>query len=73
MRMSSCSCTTTRLASPTNYAKVIFADTTGYAARRKSATRWFSTNDVQEHSLLPNANNGKLLAWADEMIKQGVW
>ena len=55
-----------------NYAKVIFADITGYVARRRSATRWFSTNDVQEHSLLPNAVNGKLLAWADEMVKQGI-
>ena len=55
-----------------NYAKVIFADVTGYSARRRSATRWFSTNDVQEHSLLPNAANGKLLQWSDRMIEQGV-
>ena len=55
-----------------NYAKVIFAEVTGYVARRKSATRWFSTFDVQEHSLLPNALNGKLLAWADKMLSEGV-
>ena len=30
-----------------NYVKVIFAEVTGYVARRKSATRWFSTFDCR--------------------------
>ena len=47
-----------------NYAVVHFSEITGYTAKKKSATRWFSTNDVQELSLLPNAANGKLLEWA---------
>eukprot|EP00966_Prymnesium_polylepis_P277442 6410478-Prymnesium_polylepis.1 len=55
-----------------NYAAVIFAEITGYTAKKKSETRWFSTNDVQELSLLPNAVDGKLLAWADKMIEQGI-
>ena len=55
-----------------NYAVVHFAEITGYAAKKKSETRWFSTNDVQELSRLPNALSGKLLKWADRMIEEGV-
>ena len=46
-----------------SYAVVHFREITGYSAKKKSATRWFSTNDVQELSLLPNAANGNLLRW----------
>ena len=55
-----------------NYAVVFFAEITGYTAKKKSATRWFSTNDVQELSLLPNVANGKLLKWADKLIHEGI-
>eukprot|EP00966_Prymnesium_polylepis_P326712 7382616-Prymnesium_polylepis.1 len=55
-----------------NYAVVLFAEITGYTAKSKSETRWFSTNDVQELSLLPNHSNGNLLKWADRMIDQGI-
>ena len=55
-----------------NYAVVHFSEITGYTAKKKSATRWFSTNDVQELSLLPNAANGNLLMWADKMIDEGI-
>ena len=55
-----------------NKAIVFFGQVTGHAAKRKSATRWFSTSDVQELSLLPNLSNGKLLAWADKMMAAGV-
>ena len=55
-----------------NYAVVHFSEITGYTAKKKSATRWFSTNDVQELSLLPNAANGNLLKWADKMIDEGI-
>jgi hypothetical protein len=55
-----------------SYAVVYFREITGYTAKKKSATRWFSTNDVQELSLLPNAANGNLLKWADKLIEQGT-
>jgi hypothetical protein len=55
-----------------NYAVVHFSEITGYTAKKKSATRWFSTNDVLELSLLPNAANGKLLEWADKLISEGL-
>ena len=55
-----------------NYAKVVFAEVTGHKARRRSETRWFSTNDVQELSLLPNALNGNLVKWADKLIEQNL-
>jgi len=55
-----------------SYAVVYFREITGYTAKKKSATRWFSTNDVQELSLLPNAANGNLLRWADKMVEQGI-
>ena len=55
-----------------NKAIVFFKQITGYVAKRKSATRWFSTSDVQELSLLPNLANGKLLAWTDKLIAAGI-
>ena len=55
-----------------SYAVVHFSEITGYTAKKKSATRWFSTNDVQELSLLPNATNGNLLKWADKLIGEGL-
>jgi hypothetical protein len=55
-----------------SYAVVYFREITGYTAKKKSATRWFSTNDVQELSLLPNTANGNLLRWADKMVEQGL-
>ena len=55
-----------------NYAVVYFSEITGYTAKKKSGTRWFSTNDVQELSLLPNVRNGKLLKWVDTLIEQGI-
>ena len=55
-----------------NYAKVPSCDVTGNVAMRKSATRWFSSFDVQELSFLPNSRNGKLLAWVDRMAEQGI-
>ena len=55
-----------------NYAVVYFAEITGHTPKKKSKTRWFSANDVQELSLLPNASNGKLLKWADKMIEEGI-
>eukprot|EP00966_Prymnesium_polylepis_P228836 5295452-Prymnesium_polylepis.1 len=54
-----------------NYAIVYFSEITGYNAKRKSSTRWFSVNDVQELSLLPNAANGNLLKWVDKLIEHG--
>ena len=51
---------------------MLFKEITGYAAKRRSATRWFSTNDVQELSLFPNMMNGKLLAWVDKMVEHGI-
>ena len=58
--------------STSNYAVVLFKEITGKTSQKRSATRWFSTNDVQELSLLPNAANGNLLKWADQMIEQGI-
>ena len=55
-----------------NYAVVLFAEVTGTTPRRSSQTRWFSSNDVQELSLWPNAVNGKLLKWIDRMIENGI-
>ena len=36
------------------------------------ATRWWSTNNVQELSLLPNLLNGNLHSWAESMIADGI-
>ena len=55
-----------------NYAVVLFCEITGHTAKKRSETRWFSVNDVQELSLLPNALNGKLLIWADKLIAHGL-
>ena len=55
-----------------NMAIVLFYEVCATTAKRRSATRWFSTNDVQELSLLPNALNGNLLKWIDRMVAQGV-
>ena len=55
-----------------NYAVVHFKEITGYTAKKRSPTRWFSSNDVQELSLLPNAANGNLLKWADKMVQEGI-
>jgi hypothetical protein len=55
-----------------SYAQVHFSEITGYAAKKEAKTRWFTANDVQELSLLPNARNCKLLKWADKLIEEGL-
>ena len=59
--------------SKTNSASLrIFAEVTGKMPRHVGKTRWWSTNDVQELSLLPNTNNGMLLIWAQRMVTEGI-
>jgi hypothetical protein len=48
-------------------ARMLFRESTGKAPLRCSKTLWFSINDVQEKSLLPNALNGNLQTWVDAL------
>ena len=50
----------------------LFAQITGKMPKHVGATRWWSTNDVQELSLLPNLLNGNLRSWAESMIADGI-
>lgn len=50
----------------------LFAEITGKMPRHAGKTRWWSTNDVQELSLLPNLSNGNLLRWADKMVEEEI-
>jgi len=45
---------------------------TGKMPKHVGATRWWSANDVQELSLLPNLLNGNLRSWAEAMIGDGI-
>ena len=48
-------------------ARMLFRESTGKAPLRCSKTLWFSINDVQEKSLLPNALNGNLHTWVEAL------
>ena len=50
----------------------LFAQITGKMPKQAGATRWWSSNDVQELSLLPNLLNGNLRKWAETMIQDGI-
>jgi hypothetical protein len=50
----------------------LFAQITGKMPKQAGATRWWSSNDVQELSLLPNLLNGNLRKWAETMIEDGI-
>lgn len=52
----------------------LFRDATGKMPLRPSVfeARWFSINDVQEKSLLPNAPNGNLHKWVDDLRRLDV-
>jgi hypothetical protein len=50
----------------------LFALITGKMPKQAGATRWWSSNDVQELSLLPNLLNGNLRKWAETMIQDGI-
>jgi hypothetical protein len=59
--------------SKTNSASLrIFAEVTGKMPGHVGKTRWWSTNDVQELSLLPNTNDGKLLQSSSGSQKEQV-
>jgi hypothetical protein len=50
----------------------LFAQICGKMPKQAGATRWWSSNDVQELSLLPNLLNGNLRKWAETMIEDGI-
>lgn len=52
--------------------QVEYAQICGVSCMTKSATRWWSSNDVAELSIAPNLENGRMLKWGRVLIDKGL-